>query len=85
MLKYLSVTAPIKILSRNSNYIVDAIMPPKFGNSRNSLKEAFISYYKDLISKNTLLKGWYWPKLNNLDLTLVMTFKFYTIMKKGQK
>ena len=32
-----------KDLSRNSNYIVDVIMWPKFGNSRISIKEVIIA------------------------------------------
>ena len=32
-----------KILSRESNYIVDVVMWPKFGNSRISMKEVLIT------------------------------------------
>ena len=32
-----------KILSRDSNYIVDVVMCPKFGNSRISIREVIIT------------------------------------------
>ena len=32
-----------KILSRDTNYIVDAVMWPKFGNSRISMREVIIT------------------------------------------
>ena len=32
-----------KILSRDSNYIVDVVMWPKFGNSRTSMREVIIT------------------------------------------
>ena len=32
-----------KILSRDSNYIVDLVMSPKFGNSSISLREVIIT------------------------------------------
>ena len=33
---------PIKILSHDSNYIVDVVMWPKFGNSNISVREVII-------------------------------------------
>ena len=38
-----------QILSRDSNYIVDVVMWPKFGNSSISMREVIIhQFYKDL-------------------------------------
>ena len=47
-----------KILSHDSNHIVDVVMSPKFGNSSISLREVIItSFYKDLTTKTAFLKG----------------------------
>ena len=47
-----------KILSRESNYIVDLVMWPKFGNSSISLREIIsASIYKDLTRKNTFWRS----------------------------
>ena len=32
-----------KILSRDSNYVVDVVMRPKFGNSSISMREVFLT------------------------------------------
>ena len=41
-----------KILSRDSNNIVDVVMWPKFGNFFTSMREVIItSFYKDLTRK----------------------------------
>ena len=47
-----------KILSRESNCIVDLVMWPKFGNSSISVREIIsASIYKDLTRKNTFWRG----------------------------
>ena len=47
-----------KILSRDSNYIVDVFMWPKFGNSSISMREVITtSLYKDLTGKTAFLKS----------------------------
>ena len=48
-----------KILSRDSNYIVDVVMWPKFGNSSPSMRDVIITsiLYKDLTRKTTFFEG----------------------------
>ena len=47
-----------KIFSRESNYIVDLLMWPKFGNSSICMREVIItSLDKDLTRKNTFLRS----------------------------
>ena len=47
-----------KTLSRDSNYIVDVVMWPKFGNPSTSMKEVIVtSIYKDLNRKKAFLRG----------------------------
>ena len=60
-----------KILLRDSNYIVDVIMWPNFGNSSISMTEVIItlSFFK----------------LNNLGLAVAMAWKLYTSVGKGLK
>ena len=50
-----------KILSRDSNYIVDAVMWPKFGNYSPSMREVIITsiLYKNLTRKTTFFEGCY--------------------------
>ena len=50
-----------KILSRDSNYIVDAVMWPKFGNCSPSMREVIITsiLYKNLTRKTTFFEGCY--------------------------
>ena len=47
-----------KILSRESNYIVDVVIWPKFGNYRNSMREKLSQqqFYKDLTRKNNFME-----------------------------
>ena len=58
-----------KILSRDSNYILDLVMWSNFYER---------SYHKlqDLAWKTTLFKGWSWFKFNNLGLALGAVLKF---------
>ena len=47
-----------QILSRDSNYIIDMVIWPKFGNSSIYMIEATItSFYMDLTRKTTFFKG----------------------------
>ena len=68
-----------KILSRDSKYIVDVVMWPKFGNSSISMTEVIITW------KTAIFEGWSWFKFNNLGLALGMNLKFYTSVEKGLK
>ena len=67
-----------KILSRDSNYILDLVMWSNFYER---------SYHKlqDLTWKTTLFKGWSWFKYNNLGLALGVVLKFYTSVARGLK
>ena len=49
-----------KILSRDSNYIVDMFMWPKFGNCSISMREVIsqLQFYKNLTRKATLFEWW---------------------------
>ena len=70
-----------KILSRDSIYIEDVFMWPKFGNCIISIRE--------VITTSVLWgfdhKGWSWFKFNNLGLALGANLKFYTSVTKGSK
>ena len=75
-----------KILSHYSNYIVDMFMWPKSGNSSICLREVTTtSFYKDLTTKTTFLKGDLDSKINNLGLALGINLKFYISVAKGLK
>ena len=55
-----------KILSSDSNYIVDAVMWPKFGNQSISMREVIIiSILWRFDQKNRFFEGWSWFKFNN--------------------
>ena len=73
-----------KILSRDSNYIVDVAIWSKFGNSSFSMREFIITQFqKDLTRKTNFFEGCCWFKFNNLGLALGMALKFYTSVAKG--
>ena len=75
-----------KILPRESNYNVDAVMWPKFGNcSVLWLKLSQLQFYKDLTWKTAFFEEWSWFKFNNLRMALDMTSKFYTSVAKELK
>ena len=77
-----------KILSGNSNYIVDVVMWPKFGNSNISMREFIMTkqqFYKDLTRKKKICEGRTWFKFNNLGLEPGMSLKFYTSVTKEIK
>ena len=75
-----------KILLRESNCIVDAVMWPKFGDCSISMNKVIITsilYRFDL--KNYFFEEWSWFTFNNFGLALGMTLKFYTSVAKGLK
>ena len=75
-----------KILSHNSNYIVNVVIWPKFGNSSICKRDVIItstSYRFD--QKTFFLKGWSWFKFINLRLALGTNLKFYTSLSKELK
>ena len=75
-----------KILSFNSNYIVDVVMWPKFGNCSISTREVIItSILYGFDQKSHFFEGWSWFKFNNLGLALGMILQFYTNVAKGWK
>ena len=56
--KYILIIITNKILLRDSSYIVNLVMWPKFGNSGISVKEVIItSIYKGLTRKTTFFWG----------------------------
>ena len=68
-----------KILSRNSDYIIEVVMWPNFGNSSISMREVIeTSIYKDLTRKTNFLRGAFgWSS--------IMALKFYTSVEKRLK
>ena len=73
-----------KNLSRDSNYIVDVVMWPKFGNSNTSMREVIItSIWQGFDQKNHFFEGWSFLEFNNLGLALDMALKSYTSVVKG--
>ena len=64
----------------DSNYIVDMVMKPKFGNTSISMTEiSKISVFKIFSEKNM----WSWFKFNNLRFILSMAFILDSSMEKG--
>ena len=48
-----------KILSRDSNYIVDVVMRPKFGNASISMREVITtSILYEFAKRNHFFEGW---------------------------
>ena len=75
-----------KILSRDSNYIVDVFMWPEFGNCGFSMREVItISILKGFDQENHFFERWSWFKFNNLGLPLGSNLRFYTSMEKRWK
>ena len=75
-----------KILSRDSNYIVDLVMWPKLGYSSISMREVIIiSIFKGFDQKSRFFWGVILVQFNNLGLALGMNLKFYTSVAKGLK
>ena len=74
-----------KILSGDSNYIVDVFMWPKFGNCSISMREVHNLNFIKIWPEKRLFWGVSWFKFNNLGLALGTSLKFYTIVAKGLK
>ena len=84
-----------------SNYIVDVVMWPKFGNHSISMREVIISsilwgfddersyhnlnFMRIWPEKNNFSKGYSWLKFNNFGLAISMTSKIYTSVTKWLK
>ena len=63
-----------RVLSYDSNYIVDALVCPKFGNS---------SISKGFDQKNYFFEERTWFKFNNLELLVGVILKVNTNVAKG--
>ena len=75
-----------KILSRESNYIIDVVMWSKFGKSSISMWEFIMTSILQRFDQKNIFFGRYsWFKFNNLGLVLGMALKFYTSVAKGLK
>ena len=76
-----------KMLSCDSNYVVNVVMWPKFGNSSISIREVIITsiLWGFDQQKINFFERWSWFQLNNLGLILGMPWKFYTSVAKGLK
>ena len=75
-----------EILSQDSNYFINVVMWPKFGNCSICMRKVIItSFYKDLTRKVAFLEGWSWFKFNNLGLALSANLKFYISVAKESK
>ena len=73
-----------KKLSRDSIYIADEFMWPKFVNSSISMKEVITtSVLSGFDQKNRIFERWSWLKFSSLKLALGTNLKFYTNVAKG--
>ena len=73
-----------KKLSRDSIYIADEFMWPKFVNSSISMKEVITtSVLSGFDQKNRIFERWSWLKFSSLKLALGTNLKFYTSVAKG--
>ena len=71
-----------KILSRDSNYIINVVMWPKFRHSSISKRDVIItSFLLGLLDQNVFFER-PWIKFNNLGLALGMALKTYTSVEK---
>ena len=70
-----------KILSCDSNYILDMVRWPNFGKSRIPRRDVWEGFDE----KNHFFKVWFYLKFNNLGLAHSMVLKFYTGVIKGLK
>ena len=72
-----------KILSRDSKFIVDVIMWPKFFKSSIFIRELIITSILTVFDqKKHFLEEWPWFKFNNFWLALGIGLKFYTSVTK---
>ena len=75
-----------KIFSRDSRFIVDVVMWPRFGNSSISMREVIIaSILLRFDQKNHFFDRWPWFKFNNSGLALGLNLKFYASVAKVLK
>ena len=75
-----------KVLSRDSNYIVDVFMWPKFSTLEFLWEKlSQTQFYKDLTRKIAFFEDWSRFKFNNLGLALGTILKFYTMRGKRLK
>ena len=74
-----------KILSCDSNYIVDVVMWHKFGNSSVSMGEVIIPVLLGFDQKTSDFDECSWLKLNILGLALGIALTFYTSVAKRMK
>ena len=75
-----------KIWSRDSNYILDVSMWPKFDNSSIFMREVITtSVLSGFDQKNRIFERWSWLKFSNLKLALGTNLKFYTSVVKRLK
>ena len=73
-------------LSRGSNYIIDVVMWPKFGNCSISMRKAIvISILKGFDQKKHFSDGWSGFNFNKLGLAPGTNLKIYTSAAKGLK
>ena len=73
-----------KIMLGASNYIVDVVMWPKFGNSSISMREVIMnSILKGFYQKNHFFEGSSLFKFNSLVLTLGIFLKCHISVAKG--
>ena len=77
----------IKVLLRDSNYIVNVVTWPKFGNSSMSKEEVLINSVSSGFdqTKRFFFEGLSCSKFNNLGLALDMAFIFCISVAKGLK
>ena len=75
-----------KFLSLDSNYIIDVVMSPKFGNCSISMRKVIInSILQGFDQKNRFFDGWSRFKFNNLGMALGTNLKFYASVAKVLK
>ena len=72
-----------KIFSRDSTYIEDVVIWPKFDNSSISMKEVIItSISQEFYQKMQFFRGQFWFKFNSLGQALGMALNFYSSVAK---
>ena len=74
-----------KIFPRYSNYIVDVMIWPKFGNSSIFMTAVIITSILQGFHHKIFFEGCSWFKFNNLELALSLALKFYKSVVKRLK